>query len=770
MITGYFFKIQESSIVKNVIDSTELESEISRKNYRRIIENKRLFWEAFCRASCERDQKLRHDGFTVTYSKNQLVITGRSHVISKVWEAVEKIRGFFVQGYEERYPFQILLPEYMTNTFFLNSSEFVDLSESVRCREFRIDSVKYLSFIEPTLGGLCESVNALFRTVKQSRHLKIFQAIPHQNALIRAIEVRWKEGVRLIYPILPLKVEHSSNERAVYLKMVNRQTFCDIRLQSSTGAIWVHTLFLKIHGGECIRALLTSKMEEVDKRAVEFSTFSHPVVQAYVDFMYMELEAFQEKYEKERGVDFFELLQFAHTYQVKPLFDCTVNLLSLFCTFSDVARVSFLARLYQDKQLTQLGSYLVKKSSLSPPSVPWFIPSSFPCSSSSSSGMASSISSTCITALEDCLISGRQVETLMNRRDYGSIIKNRELFWHAFCLAVSREESSSQEQDAIFSVSYSKGTFFVMGVDKVIKDIEGILEQIRRFFLQGYQEGESVRILLPHPSGEYFFCQPQQIVDLHDWTTSKNGISEQWYHAYISPHMNRLCSSVGAIFQVSKKLQLIKYDRTSSIENIDEIQISWKKEGILTYPITPLKVERSQNSKVEYLEMLKKEVACDIQLHSKNGVIPAHALFLAIHSGKQLNGILRKKMKEEGERILDFRDFDRSVVRAYVDFIYMELKEFRENYEQESVCDFFELLRLARAYQIEPLFNCSINLLSLVAKPADAERVLDVASKYQSGQLEKLGVHLTKRLESLPASSSSSSSSSRSSLASLDEE
>lgn len=372
-----------------------------------------------------------------------------------------------------------------------------------------------------------------------------------------------------------------------------------------------------------------------------------------------------------------------------------------------------------------------------------------------------------------------EIENLISRKDYATIIKSEKLFWEVFCYSTILVDAEKKfEKEHTFSITNSNGNFKVTGEAYSIKEIKTAMNVIRSFYENALKNREDFDIVLPKVTHHLFFRAPQETIELRDWTSEKIfSIIDFRYTSYIEPYLEKMSQFIGTVCSTSIKKQNIM---TLFLDSVDTevIHVSWKRDVLLIYPIPPVKVELDEGAKSAFYPLYKDQILCDLQFRDKNKtpIIKAHAAFLYLYGGEMMKKLLTSKMKESQTRKVCLEGFDKNVVRAYTDFIYMPLEEFNKKYSQKGSCDLIQLFRLAQTYQLEPLIHCCTNLMSLLCGPEDVEAIQSLAELYDNTHLKKLAAYLQPlRVTSLkpaeagvgagggggakPASSSSSSSS-----------
>ena len=324
------------------IDISHLQDPLAREEYEKIIQDPQLLSLTFCNSYSK--MKVQFDDFSYFFPlKNCLPYH------DKVKNYVEKIRNLLVTKSVEKKDFTICsLDETPTHVFYqIESDPFVFNSEMIFAE---IDNRLFISIIEPSVPHFFNLLGLGCRNDEVI--LKGFRG----PSLGTSFKVQWKEGH---FPprITPKPIPRRDFQKDLYSMYID-ESLCDLTLVTKDGTIKIHSVPLFLCGGEAIQKMLTSNMKESLTKIVSFDQYSIATVKAFVDFIYLGESALAPKVFFNKGVDVYELLDMAHTYQIKPLIDCCTNLLNVSANTSDAENIKNLADRYDNEHLKELYKFL----------------------------------------------------------------------------------------------------------------------------------------------------------------------------------------------------------------------------------------------------------------------------------------------------------------------------------------------------------------------------------------------------------------------------
>lgn len=374
-----------------------------------------------------------------------------------------------------------------------------------------------------------------------------------------------------------------------------------------------------------------------------------------------------------------------------------------------------------------------------------------------------------------------ELEDLISRKDYSKIIKSEKLFWGVFCYSTALVDAEKKQvQSGHYSIVNVNGNLKISARRHILEKVKRAVNEIRLFYVDGLKKKENFQIVFPVVTHDVFIRAVEETINLDDWLSDKVfKIPNSFFRDWVKPYLQQLSSFVGTegfIFQKKQKITTGSEFSDREENNVSAFQVTWNKDGYLTYPITPVKVEVDEAAKRVFYPLYRDQILCDLEFLAKKNelIVKTHAAFLYIYGGEMMKTLLMNKMEESLTRKIQFKEFDKPVVRAYSDFIYLSLDDFNKKYSKKGACDLVQLFKLAQMYQLEPLINCCTNLISLLSGPEDLKAIDGLAKLYENAHLKRLAAYFREPkpkssgeggVAASVSSSSSNSSSSRRSVA-----
>lgn len=312
-----------------------------------------------------------------------------------------------------------------------------------------------------------------------------------------------------------------------------------------------------------------------------------------------------------------------------------------------------------------------------------------------------------------------KVNDLLDSHNFASIIRNKELFWLAFCKIASRNKVTYRPV-ALYCDELTLWFIHDYNYNRLRKAIE----KLRSIFNNHFDNKKHFTFsAISHLNGVYF-ALPSPSIDI----TSQNKY-EIHFNNLIKPNLIKFAESLGCFCKISDYLQVVK-EGTSISENISYlISIIWGR-------IPPLKIaDHSFNI---------ADQACDVKLKSAQGIKFVHSQALLLFGGDAFKTMLAAPMKESNAREIDLKLFSHECISDFVDFIYSgHDKVFEKKLSQESF-NYFELFCFAHTYLNQPLINCCINWINILAQPADYQYLAKFAEQYDNDDLRYICLELQK--------------------------
>lgn len=333
--------------------------------------------------------------------------------------------------------------------------------------------------------------------------------------------------------------------------------------------------------------------------------------------------------------------------------------------------------------------------------------------------------------LDDCL----------DRKDFETIIKDRDLFWLAYGKAVLHQD---QKEIKSFFVSIEGKNISFSGEEHIIKRTQDAIEELRKFFIEGLESKKTAEILVIEVAQTGYFRKESSLINL---CNTFDGYYKSLYHEYIKPALPKLAEFCGALYSEDKKNQLVKSTALpAQTEEVEVIRINWKEESHLIYQISPKSIPEQEEMGKALYSLYQKQQFCDFSLKSKDGVIKVHVSLLYLYGGPIIQKLLTSDMKEKTDQTVSFPDYSHSTVQAFIEFIYLGGRAFSEkaiSSNNQNPINLFELFEFANTYQIETLIDCCTNLMSLLATKQDLEVLKHLVTLYDNKHLKQLYDHLS---------------------------
>lgn len=338
-------------------------------------------------------------------------------------------------------------------------------------------------------------------------------------------------------------------------------------------------------------------------------------------------------------------------------------------------------------------------------------------------------------------INSDKLDICLDMNDFETIIKDQNLFWLAYCKAAFPHQT--KKMSPFFSISINGKNINFSGQAEIIKEILIFIEELRHFFVEGFESKTSFEILVVKRFDDYLIRKESACIDLKN---APFGCYEVSYHNYIEPALPKLAEFCGAIYTGTKKNQEVKYNTTKTVK-APVIQINWTKFHV--YSITPKLIPELKEMSKAFYSLYQNQQLCDLNLLSSDTTLKVHAAVLYLYGGAVFQKLLTTDMKETAEQSITFADYSGSTIKAFMDFIYLGGKTFQEkaitafNNNNNDPFDLVELLDFAHSYQQETLIDCCTNLLSLSSTKNDLATLSKLATLYDNQHLKTLCDHLT---------------------------
>jgi len=162
-----------------------------------------------------------------------------------------------------------------------------------------------------------------------------------------------------------------------------------------------------------------------------------------------------------------------------------------------------------------------------------------------------------------------QLDDCLEARDFKQIIHDKDLFWLAFCKALSLSQERGQDR---FSVEASHGKINISGTEDVILGTRGLIEKLRQFL----QEGHTEIFVVSAPLETVYLEKESFIIDVSGYDFC-NDYLHHYYAIYVKPALPRLAEFLGAIYTEEKRQAMIQEfkDRLPVSRLTEVIRFDW---------------------------------------------------------------------------------------------------------------------------------------------------------------------------------------------------
>ncbi|MDP1880841.1 MAG: BTB/POZ domain-containing protein [Parachlamydiaceae bacterium] len=681
------YSIIESIEIKKTFNTKEFSDFLKQKNFEKIIQIKELFLIAFGKARLSNQNLNEKQSFWVSYDTKQklLVFSGREHIIQENFKFIEKMRVILLEGLTKKQNSKMILINICD--LYLEKPEPIILIGSDEYSKYF-----YKNYIQPSLSKLAKFCGANYSEKIKKQNVLAYQEVKTYD--VNVLKFTWKRSFHFVYSIPPISIPEMEKINDEMYSLFLNQQFCDLSLKSQEQIFKIHSCILYMYGGSVIREML---VEEIKKETpiIVFENYSAATLEIFTTFLYLQGNEFI-KYcisnHLSKKINYNELLNFAYTYQITVLINCCTNLLCLTVTATDLKNIKLLKKTYKFNHLKFISRYLInpsKKNKLI------------------QSNLKPKINA---KLLEDCFL----------RNDFKKIIKNKNLFWLAFCKTDFEHQKKIKDK---FSVTA----------------IQNIIEEIRIFFLKEIKTRSIIKIWMYGSSLNCFLVKPNFDIKMLDYEKMHCVFV---YSKYIQPLLNDFASLFKLDF--NQFTQDFKSEYNTHTQKILEYQFTWREKLPLIYPIPPKPIQNALPIHTSLFSLYQRKQFCDFTLKTKNHEFKVHSPILYIYGGPVIKKMLQIKTKEMVENQIYFEHFTYNTIDAFIHFIYLGGKAFSESYlsylkqSKRSIKHLFQLFAFAHCFQIDPLMDCCTNLISLVATKKNINKIEQFSNLYSNEHLKLL--------------------------------
>ncbi len=334
------------------LSTTLFYSYFEKNNFKPIFEDPNLFLIAFCKIFPK-----DNSNFEIIETDNIIsfkAVRGSGY-FKALPLALEQLRPFFANGFNSHQNFEFCAIQWFDDGYFR------ELSDTIDCRQH---TVHHYAGCYDRIAQCLQAFTALFSATykKCTKDLSVKFSTPHSDkTTVSIIQVRWNDEVHATYKIAPKLISKPLDLRQMLYREYLEGQNCDYQLIVKDDlVIHLHGFMLRLHAGEPLKALFNLKTKEFSSQVLYLKEFSKRTVKAFILFIYLGAEEFENKLMSEQfvKVDILELLSFAHCHQEFLFMDCCINYLNRFCKKSDAETILEEAKLYDNAYLLEIHKAL----------------------------------------------------------------------------------------------------------------------------------------------------------------------------------------------------------------------------------------------------------------------------------------------------------------------------------------------------------------------------------------------------------------------------
>lgn len=192
--------------------------------------------------------------------------------------------------------------------------------------------------------------------------------------------------------------------------------------------------------------------------------------------------------------------------------------------------------------------------------------------------------------------SSDELEGYLKKEEYGTIIKDTNLFWLTYCKA-SASSHQNEEKAKDFSVSIQSNAINFSGYKYVVEQTQEAVEKLRRFFIKRLESKKSFEILVLNRFDGFYFKKENSLMDVD---LLENGYNKEWYYDFIKPALPQLAELCGCSYTEESKDQLNFCLTIPTKESVEVIRIDWRGD----FP-TPILEESGTNKNEKNVIIIK---------------------------------------------------------------------------------------------------------------------------------------------------------------------
>lgn len=332
------------------------------------------------------------------------------------------------------------------------------------------------------------------------------------------------------------------------------------------------------------------------------------------------------------------------------------------------------------------------------------------------------------------------LDNLILRRDFETVIKDKELFWLLYCKAISQK---GKIEYLHLKMNVHQKNIEIIGNSIVIHAFRKAIDELQTLFEKNYVNKSFTLQVIHFDQWNNTYINDTDQSDILA-NSSKIRLIHDEYPFIFQPVFPYFCQLINANCTVSEK-------RIFASENSEELEeristlftVTWNKEHFI-YPIQPVALSDGQELKILMYSLYKNKNGCDFSIIGKNGKIELHKVLLLCKGGEAIQALLNSEINKEGANQINLNAYSLTTLEYFVDFLYLGEEVLKPNNIADKELVITELLDLGKCFLLDDLVNCCTNLLTLTAEEKHKKIILDLAILYENDHLRALADHFDK--------------------------
>lgn len=341
-----------------------------------------------------------------------------------------------------------------------------------------------------------------------------------------------------------------------------------------------------------------------------------------------------------------------------------------------------------------------------------------------------------------------QLNLLLARNDFESIIHDKDLFWLTFCKVIASGKETNQNK-IVLDATEENNHLYIAG-NNHYETLRLQIENLRVILADSLQNPFVNIVALQRSSDSYcLFIKDMDVVDVDNYDYS-SFLNTHIYDKTFKPFLVQFFQTLGTQSKISSKPIKQKRrnprDNRSEIVNCNVFNITWNPLNYLIYPIPPKPLADFKPINLSLYSMYQQKELCDFNFETKGNVtIPVHLNILYALGGEYFKRMVTSKMQEFQKRSL-FIPYEQSTVCVFLDFVYMGLEEFKNKWKPKfDQINWVELFELANSYQNPILIDFCANFISTQVNSLNLENMQMLADSFENEHLKKVCEHIRQK-------------------------